>query len=437
MTSSEFQKTKRKVLTKRGVLWLGQTCNLRCKFCYFVNRIDSVDHPEHPFMSLEKAKEICSILVKYFGNNAIDIQGGEPTIYKDIFELVAYCREIGLLPSLITNALTLSNKRICQKFKDAGVRDFLVSVHGLGDVYDEVVGDIPGASKKQLKGIDNCLEIGIPMRFNCVLSKSALPQLTDIAKLAVQKKIRVVNFIAFNPFEDQHRNGVRCADNVPRYGEIVKYLDNAMDILDSAGVECNVRYFPICMVAKKHRKSVYDFQQLPYDIHEWDFASWSWTGMKLQRMKSGNLTPVKSLEYLTYGRSSAVNSALKIIKQPAERILAHYPLLLTKAVQTYQAMSSFSLRTLQPGKHKNVNLETLYRDHGRQRAQKDCSYAYGEKCNDCNVKEICDGFHNDYAQFYGTDEALPITDTLVITDPLYFIREQEKVVEIEDYSWVL
>ena len=32
-------KTKKRVLARRGVLWLGQTCNLRCYFCYFVNRI--------------------------------------------------------------------------------------------------------------------------------------------------------------------------------------------------------------------------------------------------------------------------------------------------------------------------------------------------------------------------------------------------------------
>ncbi len=82
-----MQTTTRRTLTRRGVLWLGQTCNLRCYFCYFLNRISDAHHPEHPFMSLEKATEICDTLRTVYHNTAIDIQGGEPTIYPDILPL--------------------------------------------------------------------------------------------------------------------------------------------------------------------------------------------------------------------------------------------------------------------------------------------------------------------------------------------------------------
>jgi hypothetical protein len=32
------------------------------------------------------------------------------------------------------------------------------------------------------------------------------------------------------------------------------------------------------MVEERHRKSIYNFPQLSYDPHEWDYDSWSWTG---------------------------------------------------------------------------------------------------------------------------------------------------------------
>ena len=38
-TTTDRESTTRRTLSKRGVLWLGQTCNLRCYFCYFLNRI--------------------------------------------------------------------------------------------------------------------------------------------------------------------------------------------------------------------------------------------------------------------------------------------------------------------------------------------------------------------------------------------------------------
>ena len=103
----EYTKTRKRSLARRGVLWLGQTCNLRCYFCYFLNRISDNKHPEHDFMTLDKAKEICRTLREYYGNTAIDIQGGEPTIYPGILDLIAYCREIGLHPTLIIFALLI------------------------------------------------------------------------------------------------------------------------------------------------------------------------------------------------------------------------------------------------------------------------------------------------------------------------------------------
>ena len=48
--------TNYRALCRRGVLWIGQTCNLRCHFCYFLDKIETNSHPEHPFMELEKAK---------------------------------------------------------------------------------------------------------------------------------------------------------------------------------------------------------------------------------------------------------------------------------------------------------------------------------------------------------------------------------------------
>ena len=175
-----YTPTQARKITRRGILWLGQTCNLRCQFCYFLDRIENGNHPEHPFMTLEKAKEICRTLVEYYGNNSIDIQGGEPTLWPGIYDLVSYCAEIGLSPTIITNAQVLANREVVARHKSAGIRDFLVSLQGLGPVYDQLVRR-RGAHVRQLKALCNLQEEGVPFRFNTVLSKPALPQLSDIA----------------------------------------------------------------------------------------------------------------------------------------------------------------------------------------------------------------------------------------------------------------
>lgn len=397
-----FQKTTRRVITRRGVLWLGQTCNLRCHFCYFLDRINNKHHPEHAFMSLEKAKQICDTLRFVYGNDAIDIQGGEPTIWRHIHELVAHCRAIGLRPTLITNAIQLADIDRCRRLKDAGVYDLLVSVQGLGETYDAIVG-VPGGSEKQQKALQNLMVVGIPLRFNVVLSKRALPQIPRIAALARLVEARAVNFLTFNPFEDQAAGGKRSAENVPTYTEVAGPLVEALDILEAAHVEANVRYFPLCLVPERHRKSMYNFQQLPYDLHEWDYASWSWTGQQPQRMAGGEPTAPPKLRDVTYPR---VKSFYEVFPE------------------------------LDASTHVDRDPQ-MYRDNARHRAGSDCKYRYAAACASCSVKAICDGFHGDYAALFGLDEARPVEGPAPVTDPTHYIARQHKVVEAPDYDWAL
>jgi MoaA/NifB/PqqE/SkfB family radical SAM enzyme len=432
--SLDFVTTTTRKITRRGVMWLGQTCNIRCHFCYFLDRINSTDHPEHAFMTLEKAKRICSTLVDVYGNNAIDIQGGEPTLFRHINELVKHCRTIGLMPTLITNAIALQDLRRCVSLKDAGIRDLLVSVQGLDDTYDFIVG-VKGAAMKQRQGLENIIKSGIPIRFNSVLSKPVLPQLERIAQLAVDVKARVVNFLAFNPFEDQQIAGKRNATNVPRYSEVSPYLNVAMDILAKGNVECNVRYFPICMVDERHRKSMFNFQQLPYDLHEWDYASWSWTGQQPQRMKWGDCSPVSDLAKETYV-AIQYKGAAKPIADVARKLVTKYPGLRGPARKMHMSVS----KLLQAKADHSTELlprENLYRDNARLRSSQHCRYEYDRACDTCDLRRICDGFHGDYAALFGTDEAKGVQLGKQVDNPKYFIAEQEKVVEKEDFEWAL
>lgn len=414
------EKTKKRTLTRRGVMWLGQTCNLRCYFCYFLNRIEDHSHIEHPFMSIEKTKEMCHTMRYFYGNTAIDIQGGEPTIYPDIHELVSYCRDIGLHPTLITNGLVLEKMEKLQKLKDAGVRDFLVSFHGIGDVHDEVVCR-KGAYVKMHKAVQNMAEIGMPFRFNCTMSKPVVPLLPDIARKAVEYGAGAVNYIAFNPFEDQE-TGIRTHDNVAKYGDIMKSLGEAMDILEEAGIECNVRYLPLCMAEEKHRKNFYNLQQLSYDHHEWDYSSWFWTGAQPQRIKSGSLNVPYRI-----GRA-----ARRLHLMDPHELLENFEKRPVRWKFLYM-MQGIGARL------GNVVLgkKYWYNREGKNRAAHDLQYKHHESCQKCSLRNICDGFHGDYANFHGVDEAEPITNIPPMNDPCYYIDRQDKLVEEEDRSWAL
>jgi molybdenum cofactor biosynthesis enzyme MoaA len=415
----ELKKTKKRVLTKRAVMWLGQTCNLRCYFCYFLNRIDDAHHPEHPFMDIDKAKQMCTTLREFYGCTSIDIQGGEPTIYPHILELISHCRDIGLYPTLITNGLHLAKPGNLEKFRDAGVRDFLCSLHGIGDIHDEVVCK-KGAYVKIIAAIERMKELGIPFRYNCTMSKPVVPILPDIAQKAIDYGANAVNYLAFNPFEDQE-TGIRTHDNVAKYSDIKPMLTKAMDMLEDAGIECNVRYLPLCMAEERHRKNFYNFQQLSYDHHEWDYQSWMWTGLQPERMKEGGLVPAFRMGVRD---RQIMGHAHKV------RDLAVEKPILTRFVFGAQHVVARIEQAVRGS-------DEMYREEAMIRAKYDAGYRYHEACERCACRKICDGFHGDYADLFGTGEATPITNIPPTNDPLVYIKHQEKVVEPEDEAWAL
>jgi len=407
-------------ITRRGILWLGQTCNLRCTFCYFLDRIENESHPEHAFMTLEKAEEICRILVEQYGNNSIDIQGGEPTLWPSIYELVTYCAAIGLSPTIITNAQALARRDVAARYREAGLRDFLLSVQGLGAVYDELVRR-EGAHVRQMKALRNLQEVGVPFRFNTVLTRAALPQIADIARLAIATGAEVVNYLGFNPFNDQE-TGKRSGENVPRYAELRAPLDEALDLLAEAGVEANVRYLPFCIVAERHRGSIYDFRQIPYDLHENDYASWSWTDLPAQRTREAELTP-------PFGLGPRLE--LGALRGPLRRLANRLPVV---GGALHDVKQRLERRWADPLDGRT--LDERYQEEARLRAQEYTGYRHVVACSSCDARAICDGFYSDYAALFGVEEARPIALGRAVDDPQHYSRHQTKRIHPLDLGWL-
>lgn len=411
-------------ITRRGILWLGQTCNLRCHFCYFLDRITDDSHPEHGFMGLDKAKAVCKTLVDYYGNNSIDIQGGEPTLYPPIYDLVEYCAEIGLAPTLITNAIALSKYDNAVRYREAGIRDFLISVQGLGEVYDRIVGR-PGGHLWQMKALNNLQKAGIPFRFNTVLSKAALPQLMDISRLAVETGAGVVNYLGFNPFNDQ-TTGRRSAENVPSYLEIRDPLEDAVAYLLEQGVEVNVRYLPQCLVSDDQRKTAYGFKQLPYDLHENDYASWSWTDLPAQRMAAEELTPPFKL---------GKRLELGALRGPLRTLDRKFPALGRQLHQVKQGFERSWAKDLD-AHGDSEQLEMLYQKDGEIRAREYTGYSHVDTCGACSLRSICDGVYGDYAEIFGVEGLRPVHLETGVSDPQHYTKQQFKVIHPQDRAWL-
>ncbi len=103
-------------------------CNLRCKMCYFTDA-DYVKTLKGQF----KPEELKDVAEAIFGR-ALKLQigcGTEPTLYKNLVDLVVLGKEYKVpYISLTTNANLLTKEKIEDLLK-AGLNEFTISLHGV------------------------------------------------------------------------------------------------------------------------------------------------------------------------------------------------------------------------------------------------------------------------------------------------------------------
>jgi MoaA/NifB/PqqE/SkfB family radical SAM enzyme len=197
--------------------------------------------------------------------------GGEPTLHPRILEIVGQAIRIGLRPTIITHGMHLANDNIANAYAKAGIHEFLVSVHGIGETAAVIHGHGSGNFDLQMKALDNLRLLGIPFRINITIIRDNLAQLEAITELVGSKGARVVNFITFNPYFEWLNN--IDIDFQVRHSEAAPFLIKAIEKCTQMGIEANVRYLPLCQLPG-YESHVYTGFQLPYDPHEWDFNSW-------------------------------------------------------------------------------------------------------------------------------------------------------------------
>jgi MoaA/NifB/PqqE/SkfB family radical SAM enzyme len=103
-----------------GWLEITDQCNIYCRGCY---RRNMTGHK-----SLEEIKAEIDFFKEWRNCDNISIAGGEPLIHPDIMEIVAYTREKGMKPLILTNGVKLNNNRkMLRELKRAGA--FGISLH--------------------------------------------------------------------------------------------------------------------------------------------------------------------------------------------------------------------------------------------------------------------------------------------------------------------
>jgi pyrroloquinoline quinone biosynthesis protein E len=158
---------------------LTHRCPLQCPYC------------SNPLEMEVASKELttaewCSVMdeLAEIGVLQIHFSGGEPTVRKDLTELVRHATKVGLYSNLITSAVMLTKARL-QDLADAGLSHVQISVQGAEDGLADRVGGFKNGHAKKLEAARWTREVGLPLTINAVMHRQNLHQLPQIIDLAV------------------------------------------------------------------------------------------------------------------------------------------------------------------------------------------------------------------------------------------------------------
>lgn len=133
-------------------LWLGESCNNHCSFCW------------KDVLSLVRARDGMAALEALPGaaspHERLLIAGVEPSLRKDIGDIIASARSKGYAVSLRSNGRLFTYPEQCRRFLDAGVSSFIVYLLGSSARHHDAVTESEGSFSQSMQGLRNLRAAG-------------------------------------------------------------------------------------------------------------------------------------------------------------------------------------------------------------------------------------------------------------------------------------
>jgi PqqA peptide cyclase len=158
-------------------LYVTMSCNLRCRFCNV--RAGEYDHPDLPL------ERICSLLdeARGLGLQEVHFLGGEPTIRKDLEQMIAHASALGLHTRIITDGMLLGQARL-RSLIDAGLKEVMISVDGLEEAHNELRQSAPDGWRTTMECARNAIAMGLRTRISAVAYRRNCSEMADLMELA-------------------------------------------------------------------------------------------------------------------------------------------------------------------------------------------------------------------------------------------------------------
>lgn len=197
-------------------VYAGMACNNNCIYCFEKDQL---------FFDkgTKKLKEEIRIIRKKF--NFINFMGKEPTLRKDLLELIKYAKKIKFQQiGITTNGRMLSYKDFLEKLIKHGLNQVVITVAGHTPHLHEKHTLAKESFKQTTEGIENAINLkghGLNLVLNIMVTQDNYKDLEKIVDFYVDLGVREMNIGHILPF---NKEIVKSKKIIARMKNVVPYL---------------------------------------------------------------------------------------------------------------------------------------------------------------------------------------------------------------------
>lgn len=226
-------------MSARADLKLGFACNNRCVFCA------QGEKRRHTGV-IPKAECAERLLRGFRPGSGLVLTGGEPTLRKDLVELVRLAARIGYSPIQVqTNGRMLSYEPLVRALVEAGASEFSPALHGPTPEVHDALTRAAGSFVETTRGIQNALASGAVVLTNTVVVRQNLARLAETIDVLADLGVRRAQLALVHPVGTAEE---RFDEVVPRLSEAAPALAAAVRHGRARGVSVVVEAMPPCLL---------------------------------------------------------------------------------------------------------------------------------------------------------------------------------------------
>lgn len=215
-------------------------CNQYCRFCSNPASGYMLDFPT-------AQRQVDDFVARgYFG---VILTGGEPSLSPIVPEVARYAADRGLHVRMITNGSQLAKDGLAERYRDAGLSCFHVSIHTARAELEDFLTGVKGSFVLAMRALERLGAVGATVNINTVINKYNADHL-DETVMALTGRFPFLRHFVWNNLDPSMGRAETNRDTAPRLADFELSLARAMRHLHRSGRSFRVERVPLCYMTE-------------------------------------------------------------------------------------------------------------------------------------------------------------------------------------------